>query len=215
LGEDPGLALSHYRTALADRETLAAAGPESAAAQRAVLVAVERVGDALQALGQFNEAAAAFRREVTLAQDLAAADPKNRDFARLVWLAGARLAEVLEKTGDEGIAEAARRKSWAAAEQLLALGPVTASDREEMAEHARAFAALLRVRVRKLVQAENAQGARELLQEARSCLLRASEALQMLEKEGRAFEAGLGTRRHLAEDISVLDAALEAVLRGR
>lgn len=99
-GGDAQAALDAFESSRAEFAALADAEPSSAAAQRSVMIAAWKVGDALgnpayANLGRTQDALAAYADALTIAQRLAAADPNDDAMRRLVAIAHQRTGAML------------------------------------------------------------------------------------------------------------------------
>lgn len=93
-------ALAAYETAQRDAAALAEREPDTAAWQRDLSIAYDRIGDLLLDQGQADLALESCRRSLAIAEALVKRDPANAVWQRDLSVAHDRVGEALERKGD-------------------------------------------------------------------------------------------------------------------
>jgi len=126
-------ALASYHKMLATLEALAAEAPTNAAAQHALSIGYEKIGDMLPVLGDTAGALASQRKALAIRQALAAADPTNAQLRRDLAVGYRKVGLMLAATGDEAGALEQYREALAIREALTAADPTNAAARRDLA----------------------------------------------------------------------------------
>jgi tetratricopeptide (TPR) repeat protein len=119
-------ALTSYRDASADADSLAKADPTNAGWQRDLSVSYDKVGDVLQAQGDLPGALKAHRDSLAIRDRRAKADPANAAWQRDLSVSYDRIGDVLTAQGDLPGALRAYQDSLTIADRLAKADPANA-----------------------------------------------------------------------------------------
>lgn len=111
-------ALAAYETAQRDAAARVEQDPDTAAWQRDLSIAHDRIGDLLLDQGQVDLALESYQRSLAIAESLAKRDPANIGWQRDLSVAHDRVGDALERKGDLDAALASFRAGLALAEAI-------------------------------------------------------------------------------------------------